>query len=106
MLPQLFHRKSTEPAKDIQAVTRVEMELVLARFDRLESQIKRIEMEWNDTYDKIAHLYDRTRKRIQALKRAEDRSNGTSSPEDTPEPSAPKTHAEILSMARGRGMIA
>jgi len=35
-----------------------------ARFDRLEQNFTALRTEWADVYDKIMHLYDRTRKRV------------------------------------------
>jgi len=86
-------------------VSRTEMELLLARFDRLESELKGIRLEWNDVYDKVAHLYDRTRKRISALKKAEDRSEGTNGDEPAPQPTVFQSHADIMNLARLKGYI-
>jgi len=101
MLPQLFHRKSTGTSDKAAGVPRAEFEALEAKCDRLESQLKLIRTEWNDVYDKVAHLYDRTRKRIQALKRAEDRSESTNGAPEADQPTHPKTHAEILHVWRG-----
>lgn len=81
------------------------MELLLARFDRLESEIKGIRLEWADVYDKVQHLFDRTRKRIGALKKAEDRSEGANGAEVTQEPTAFSTHADIMNFARQNGRV-
>jgi len=53
--------------------------LIDARFDRLESNFQLLRSEWNDTYEKISLLYDRNRKRLQAIDKA-------SSKEDAPDP--------------------
>jgi len=79
------------------------MELLLARFDRLESELKGIRLEWNDVYDKVAHLYDRTRKRIQALKKAEDRSEEPNGDRPDQQPTQFRTHADIMNYARQKG---
>jgi len=105
MFPQLFHRPSVKDEKEQSGVSRTEWELTLARFDRLESELKGIRLEWNDVYDKVAHLYDRTRKRITALRKAEDRSSATNGAEGDPEHTQPQTHADLMNMARGRGMV-
>jgi len=104
MFPQLFHWKSTESNQENPGVSRTEWELILARFDRLESELKGIRLEWNDVYDKVAHLYDRTRKRIKALQKAEDRSESPNGDDNTPEPTSFKSHAEIMQYARTRGV--
>lgn len=103
MFPQLFHRNSTESKPEKDAVSRTEMELLLARFDRLESELKGIRLEWNDVYDKVAHLYDRTRKRIKALQKAEDRPEATNGTDSTQQPTVFQTHADIMAFARQRG---
>jgi len=103
MFPQLFHRGSQKFEKENSGVSRTEMELLLARFDRLESELKGIRLEWNDVYDKVAHLYDRTRKRISALKKAEDRSEGTNGDAEAPQPTELSTHADIMNLARQKG---
>jgi len=105
MFPQLFQRKSTAPQEDAIYVSRTEMELLLARFDRFETELKGIRLEWNDVYDKVAHLYDRTRKRITALRKAEDRSSEPNGDGGDPQPTGPKTHAEIMALARQKGMV-
>ena len=105
MLPQLFRRESTGKTEKSTGVPRAEFEALEAKCDRLETQIKLIRTEWNDVYDKVAHLYDRTRKRLTALKRAEDRSEGVNGGEGAEQPSQPQSHADILNLARGRGML-
>lgn len=70
MFPQLFHRRSTAKSKEKDDVQETLRTLIDARFDRLESKVKEIEREWADVYDKIMLLYDRTRKRIAASKKA------------------------------------
>jgi len=103
MFPQLFHRKSTGSSQEKSAVSRTEMELLLARFDRLESELKGIRLEWNDVYDKVAHLYDRTRKRIKVLQKAQDRSEGQNGDEVNQQPTQFQSHAEIMAYARNKG---
>ena len=105
MFPQLFHRQSQKDSQEQNAVSRTEMELLLARFDRLESELKGIRLEWNDVYDKVAHLYDRTRKRIQALRKAEDRSEEPNGDKPDQQPPQFQNHADILNYARGKGLI-
>lgn len=65
--------------------------LIDARFDRLEQNIKGLETEWSDVYDKMMLLYDRTRKRIAAAKKASD-------VVDVPEPAQaiPQTRDDVL----------
>lgn len=105
MFPQLFHKSSTDSKPENSGVSRTEFELHLARFDRLESELKGIRLEWNDVYDKVAHLYDRTRKRIQALKKAEDRSEEPIADSNGVEHSGFQTHADIMNSARQKGII-
>lgn len=105
MFPLWFHKKSTENSQAETAVTRADLEGLLARFDRLNSDFKTIRLEWADVYDKVQHLFDRTRKRIGALKRAEDRSEQPNGASNDPEPTSPKTHADIMNFARSRGQF-
>lgn len=105
MFPRLFHSKSTEAEEGNSGVSRTEMTLLLARLDRFESELKGIKLEWNDVYDKIGHLYDRTRKRIGALKKAENGSDEQNGNEVTQQPTQFSTHAEIMNLARSRGYI-
>jgi len=66
----LFHRHSTAKAKEKSDVTETFKTLIDARFDRLESNFQLIRNEWKDSHEKLMLLYDRTRKRIEALKKA------------------------------------
>ncbi len=53
---------------------------VLERLDRLEHQIQLLKVEWSEVYDKIAHQFDRERKRRgKALMEAEP-ADGNSAP--------------------------
>ena len=70
MFPQLFHRRSTAKLQEKADVNETLRTLIDARFDRIEAKVKSIELEWADVYDKIMHLYDRTRKRIKAGEKA------------------------------------
>ena len=103
--PRWFQKNSTENSQDNCGISRAEWELNLARFDRLESELKGIRLEWNDVYDKVAHLYDRTRKRIQALKKAEARSDEQNGDLRDPEHTVPQTHADIMLQARKKGIV-
>lgn len=103
--PQLFNRRSTGKKDHSGCVPRAEFEALEAKCDRVESQMLLIKTEWNDVYDKVSHLYDRTRKRIKALKSAEERAEAPNPAPNGPEPSSPKTHAEILKYARERGQL-
>lgn len=70
MFPRLFHRASSKAEAEKEYVTETLKTLIDARFDRLEAKVREIEREWSDVYDKIMLLYDRTRKRIAASKKA------------------------------------
>lgn len=70
MFPRLFHRRSTNKSQEEIDVTETFKTLILAKIDRLEQKHHALETEWADVYDKIMLLYDRTRKRIQAAKKA------------------------------------
>lgn len=91
MFPRLFHKRSTTQSTEKQDITETVKVLIDARFDRLEQKQKALELEWADVYDKIMLLYDRTRKRIAASKKA-------SGEEQTIEPvqTLPLTHEDIL----------
>ena len=66
MFPQLFRRESSKDKAEINDVNETFRTLMDARFDRLEQNFTALRTEWADTYDKIMHLYDRSRKRIKA----------------------------------------
>ncbi len=50
---------------------RSEPEDTTARLERLEKQVKMLEIEWNETYDKFRQLHMRVAKRVQRLDQAE-----------------------------------
>jgi len=105
MFPLRFLRKSTENSQGENAATKADLQEILARIDRLNSDFKTIRLEWADVYDKVQHLFDRTRKRIGALKRAEDSSDKTNGASNDPEHTSPQTHADIMNLARQRGQL-
>ena len=70
MFPRLFHKVSTENPQDKEDISKALRTLIDTRFDRIEAKQREIEREWSDVYDKIMLLYDRTRKRIAASKKA------------------------------------
>jgi len=91
MFPRLFHKQSTESSKEKNDIHETVRTLIEARFDRLEEKQRMLEREWADCYDKIMLLYDRTRKRIAASKKA--------ATEETPieqPPAQPLTRNDIL----------
>ncbi len=50
---------------------RSEPEDTTERLERLEKQVKMLEIEWNETYDKFRQLHMRVAKRVQRLDEAE-----------------------------------
>src|SRR5258708_35900430 len=50
---------------------RSEPEDTTERLERLEKQVKMLEIEWNETYDKFRQLHMRGAKRVQRLDQAE-----------------------------------
>jgi len=72
MFPQLFRRKSSEDGQEKSDNTKTFETLMMARFDRLEENFTGLRTEWADVYDKIMHLYDRTRKRVRKAEVAPD----------------------------------
>ncbi len=50
---------------------RSEPEDTTARLERLEKQVKMLEVEWNEVYDKFRQLHMRVAKRVQRLDQAE-----------------------------------
>jgi len=105
MFPLSFRRNSTEYSQAEKAATKGDLEALLARFDRLNSDFKTIRLEWADVYDKVQHLFDRTRKRIGALKKAEDSSGEANGASNDQEHTSPQSHAEIMAMGRNRGLF-
>jgi len=70
MFPRLFHKRSTKEPEEQSVITETVRTLIDARFNLLEEKVRTVEREWADVYDKIMLLYDRTRKRIAASKKA------------------------------------
>lgn len=68
--PYIFHRRSTESTREKDDVAETFKTLIGARFDRLESEFSNIRREWADANEKLMLLYDRSRKRLQAVKKA------------------------------------
>jgi len=66
----LFHRRSTDKAREKADVTETFKTLIDARFDRLESNFQLLRREWADANEKLMLLYDRSRKRLQAIQKA------------------------------------
>jgi len=72
-------------------VTQTVRTLIDARFDRLESNFRLLKGEWEDAYEKLSHLYDRNRKRLQAIEKA----SGKEEPIE-PVPTLPQTREDLL----------
>jgi len=66
----LFHRRSDKSKAEKNDVTETYKTLIDARFDRLESNFQLLRTEWADVHEKIMLLYDRNRKRLQAIQKA------------------------------------
>ena len=98
MFHRLFHRVSTASIKETEDVNETFRTLMDARFDRLEQNFVALRTEWADVYDKIMHLYDRTRKRV---KKAEGAREEEITPQPVPEPvSATEQRERILETFR------
>ena len=80
--------KSTPPAPST---------LLDQRVLTLETELKLLRTEWNDLYDKIAHQFDRLRKRQKAMIADQ----GTE-PEET---ASPLTADAVWELARRKGMV-
>lgn len=91
MFPRLFHKQSTAKSQEKSEITETVRTLIDARFDRLEEKVRAVEREWADVYDKIMLLYDRTRKRIAASKKAAEAETTIEAP-----PALPTTREDIL----------
>ncbi len=90
----LFRRRSTGKQKERLDITETYKTLIDARIDRLESNFQLLRTEWQDSYEKLMLLYDRTRKRIKASEKA-------SGEENVPEPTQePQTRESILRQYR------
>jgi len=87
----LFHRRSTGKSKEKSEVTETYKTLIDARFDRLESNFALLRTEWADVHEKIMLLYDRNRKRLQAIKKA-----SGEEPTIVPAPTIPQTRDDLL----------
>jgi len=87
----LFHRLSTGRTREKDDVQETFRTLIDARFDRLESNFALLRTEWQDTHEKLTLLYDRNRKRLQAIQKTSER-------EETidPAPTPPLTQDEVL----------
>jgi len=80
---------------------RSEPEDTAERLERLEKQVKMLEIEWNETYDKFRQLHMRVAKRVQRLDQAEAdeaQANGTGEAEVIPSgvPSTLSPRARII----------
>lgn len=87
----LFLRRSTAKAKEKDDVTETSKVLIDARFDRLESNFQLLRNEWADSHEKLMLLYDRTRKRLEAIKKA-----SGDNPTIEAVPALPQTREDIL----------
>lgn len=89
--PQLFRRRSRAKKREKEDVTETFRTLIDARFDRLESSFRLLRGEWEDAYEKLSLLYDRSRKRLKVIEKA-------SGEETTIEPvqTLPPTKEDIL----------
>jgi len=87
----LFHRLSTGRAREKDDVAETFRTLIEARFDRLESNFALLRTEWQDTHEKLTLLYDRNRKRLQAIQKASPDENASE-----PAPTPPLTQDEVL----------
>lgn len=65
--------------------------LMDARFDRLESNFRLLKQEWEDAYEKLSLLYDRSRKRLQAIKKASEEKEAI-----VPARTTPQTRDDLL----------
>jgi len=88
----LFHKRSTGRAREKDDVAETFKTLIGARFDRLESNFQLLRREWADANEKLMLLYDRSRKRLQAIQKASDGKVDTE-PNRTP----PLTQDQVLS---------
>ncbi len=93
----LFRRGSTGKSQDKADVTETYKTLIDARFDRLESNFQLLRTEWADVHEKIMLLYDRNRKRLQAIEKA---SGGKETIEAAPTPTL--TREDILRAYRAQ----
>ena len=91
MFPYFFHRRSSKKSREKDDVTETFKTLIDARFDRLESDFQNIRREWADSNEKLMLLYDRSRKRLQAVQKASEASNV---PDPAPAPAL--TQEEVL----------
>ena len=87
----IFHKRSRGSAREKADVTETFKTLIDARFDRLESNFALLKAEWRDTHEKLTLLYDRNRKRLQAIQKASHEEVDT---EPTPTPRL--TQDEVL----------
>ena len=98
MFHRLFHKVSTATSQEKDDANETFRTLMDARFDRLEHNFATLKLEWADVYDKIMHLYDRTRKRV---KKAEGAPEEEKTSEPLPEPlSATEQRERILETFR------
>ncbi len=87
----IFHRRSTDKAREKADVAETFRTLIESRFDRLESNFALLRGEWADTHEKLTLLYDRNRKRLQAIQKASPSENASD-----PAPTPPLTQDEVL----------
>ena len=89
--PYLFHRRSSDNSVEKEDIANTFRTLIEARFDRMESDFTNLRREWADANEKLMLLYDRSRKRLQAIQKASDA-------QDAPEAAqaSPLTQSEVL----------
>ena len=91
MFPQLFHKRSTAKKREKDDVQETFRTLIDARFDRLESNFRLLKQEWEDAYEKLSLLYDRSRKRLKAIEKASDKEKPI-----VPIPTSPLTRDDLI----------
>lgn len=69
------------------------------RLDEIESQIRLLRMEWNESYDKIHHALDRVSKRWTRIHSTAQEDNGGD------QKPANQTVEDLWKLARSRGMV-
>jgi len=98
MFPQLFQRRSRKHSPEKDDANETFRTLMDARFDRLEQNFTALRTEWADTYDKIMHLYDRTRKRVKKAEVAPDEEKPV-----MPIPESQQREMVLQAFTRGNG---
>lgn len=105
------------PAKEFGIVfrflrTQKRLEELESSMERIESALKKLTLEWDDTYEKFRHLHFRVTKRVKQLEQSDEMAaahdageNGAELTASSPSSLSPRQQELQAKILRGRGKI-